>query len=75
MAVAGIVDLNGEPRNAMADFVRFLEKQNMVVDAIIDLHTLEVRGKINVQTDYLIMGGGGGYPGRIELGGQPEEPG
>jgi hypothetical protein len=58
VAVAGIIDLNGDPRNAMMDFIRLLEKQNMVVDSYIDLRSLEIRGKVTVQTDYLIIGSG-----------------
>lgn len=58
VAVAGIVDLNGDNKNAMPDFLRLLEKQNLVVDAYIDLHDFEIRGKVTVNTDYLIIGGG-----------------
>jgi hypothetical protein len=58
VAIAGIIDLNGDPRNALADFTRLLDKQNMVVDAYIDLRDGEIHGKITVQTDYLILGSG-----------------
>jgi hypothetical protein len=59
VAVAGIVDLGGEGRNSMAEFIRHLERQNVVVDAYLDPVDLTPRGPgITVQTDYLILGGG-----------------
>jgi hypothetical protein len=60
VAVAGIIDL-GDGRDRTVELIRNLEKQNIVVDAYLDLRdknpTIKGPG-ISVQTDYLILGYG-----------------
>jgi hypothetical protein len=57
VAVAGIIDLTGDGRDSLTEFIRNLEKQNVVVDAYLDPKDRKVKGgDITVQTDYLIVG-------------------
>jgi hypothetical protein len=57
VAVTGVIDLTGDGRDSSAEFIRNLERQNVVVDAYLDLKDFQVKGKgITVQTDYLIVG-------------------
>jgi uncharacterized protein (UPF0335 family) len=58
VAIAGVIDLNGNGRDDTEQFVRALEKQNVVVDAYLDLRKdFEIKGPgITVQTDFLILG-------------------
>jgi hypothetical protein len=62
VAVAGLVDLTRGARNpesGLADFLRQLERQNIVVDAWLDPRDFTVKGPgITVQTDYLVEGEG-----------------
>jgi len=61
VAIAGTIDLTGEGRNNIVEFIRQLEKRNIVVDAYLDLKDKNptIRGPgISYQTDYLILGYG-----------------
>jgi hypothetical protein len=58
VAIAGIVDLTGSGRDDTESFVRALERQNVAVDAYLDLRKdFTIKGPgITVNTDYLILG-------------------
>ena len=59
VAIAGIIDLTGDGRDSLPEFLRNLERQNVVVDAYLDLRNLTVKGRgININTQYLILGDG-----------------
>lgn len=71
VAVAGIVDLTGDGRDSLFEFMRNLERQNIVVDAYEDPKDGGMKGQITYQTDFLILGGlpdrgGGGRQGEAE---------
>jgi hypothetical protein len=79
VAIAGIIDLTGDGRDSLREFMRSLERQNIVVDAYLDPKDGSVKGKgITFRTDYLIIGdtpdaplGGkdaGGVRGKIVAG-------
>ncbi|HJZ94408.1 MAG TPA: hypothetical protein VKE40_26325 [Gemmataceae bacterium] len=59
VAFAGIIDLDGDGLPNNEEFVRILEKNNLIVDAYLDLKTGEVRkrdGGISYRTKFLILG-------------------
>jgi len=62
VAIAGSVDLTGQGRDNTQEFVNQLKRQNIVVDASVDLRDLtdekiqEAVNKITVQTDFLVVG-------------------
>jgi hypothetical protein len=58
IALAGVVDLTGGGRDDTEQFIRELERQNIVVDAYLDMRKdFTVKGPgITVQTDFLIVG-------------------
>jgi hypothetical protein len=57
VAVAGVIDMNGDSRDSTEDFLRMLRRQGIVVDAYIDLKDGSLKGKgLTAQTDYLILG-------------------
>jgi hypothetical protein len=62
VALAGTIELTGDGRDSMVEFIRSLEKQGIVVDAYLDLKekppAIKERPGISVQTDYLILGFG-----------------
>jgi hypothetical protein len=59
VAIAGRIDLSGDGRDSLVEFIRNLERQNIVVDAYIDTKDLTVKGSgVSVKTDYLIVGEG-----------------
>jgi hypothetical protein len=59
VAIAGIIDLTGDGRDNIQEFLRNLERQNVIIDAYLDLRDLTIRGKgMNVRTEYLILGDG-----------------
>jgi hypothetical protein len=59
VAVAGLIDLNGDGRDDLNGFLRLLDRQNVVVDAYLDPQNSTVHGPgITVNTEYLIVGGG-----------------
>jgi hypothetical protein len=56
VAIAGLIDFTGDGRDQIDEFMRALTKQNIVVDAYLDLKDATVKGKIDLKTDYLILG-------------------
>jgi hypothetical protein len=57
VAFAGIVDLDGDGRPDTEQFVQMLEKNNLIVDAYLDLRTGQIKGKgMNAGTRFLILG-------------------
>jgi len=56
VAYAGIIDLDGDGRPDNEAFVRILEKNNLKVDAFLDLKTGEIKGRIDYKTKLLIIG-------------------
>jgi hypothetical protein len=57
IAVAGLIDLTGDGRDDLPDFIRLLERQGIVVDAYLDLKDDTIKGKgMTFQTDYLVKG-------------------
>src|SRR5581483_4038960 len=56
VAIAGLIDFTGDGRDHREEFMRALSKQNIVVDAYLDLRERTIVGKIDLKTDYLILG-------------------
>jgi hypothetical protein len=56
VALAGIMDITGDGRDSLYEFMRNLERQNIVVDAYLDPKDGSIKGKITLRTDYLILG-------------------
>jgi hypothetical protein len=56
VALAGVIDLSGNQRDGLLEFIRDLSRQNLEVDAYLDLKDGEVKGEITRQTDFLILG-------------------
>jgi hypothetical protein len=56
VALAGVIDLTGDGRDNLREFMRNLERQNIVVDAWLDPKDYSVHGRITVRTDYMIIG-------------------
>src|SRR5207245_9922475 len=56
VAVAGLIDFTGDGRDQMDEFMKTLTRQNIVVDAYLDLKDATLKGKMDLKTDYLIMG-------------------
>jgi hypothetical protein len=57
VALAGIMDLTGDGRDSLPEFMRNLERQNIVIDAWLDPKDGSIKGNgITVRTDYLITG-------------------
>jgi hypothetical protein len=56
VAIAGLIDFTGEGRDHIDEFLRSLNKQNIVVDAFLDLKDTTIKGKMDLKTDYLILG-------------------
>jgi len=57
VAIAGIVDLNGDGIDDTQDLIRMLERQGVVVDAYLDLKERTIKGPgITEKTTYLILG-------------------
>ncbi|GIW80601.1 MAG: hypothetical protein KatS3mg105_2408 [Gemmatales bacterium] len=56
--IAGIIDLTGDGLDNTPEFIRNLEKQNIIVDGYLDLRddSLPIRGKMTYQTDFLVLG-------------------
>ena len=62
VALAGVIDLTGTGRDNLQEFMRNLERQNIVVDAWLDPKDYTIKGKgITVRTDFLIIGQSGEY--------------
>ena len=56
VAVAGVIDLKGDGTDSSLEFIRDLEKQNIIIDAYLDLKSMTVKGKMSFKTGFLIMG-------------------
>jgi hypothetical protein len=57
IALAGIMDLTGDGRDSLYEFMRNLERQNIVIDAYLDPKDFTIKGKgITVGTDFLVTG-------------------
>jgi len=56
VAYAGIIDLDGDGRPDNEAFVKILEKNNLKVDAYLDLKSGEIKGGIQWKTKLLIIG-------------------
>jgi len=59
VAIAGLVDLNGDGRDGTPEFVKALEKQGVIVDAWLDLKDQQLKGALKAvgpKTSYLIIG-------------------
>jgi hypothetical protein len=57
VALAGIIDLNGDGIDDTPDLIRALEKQGVLVDAWLDLKDRTIKGPgISEKTTYLILG-------------------
>ncbi|HEY1860819.1 MAG TPA: hypothetical protein VGG61_10715, partial [Gemmataceae bacterium] len=56
VAITGVVDLSGQKRDAVQEFIQELKKHNVEVDAYFDLREAEVKGEITRKTDFLILG-------------------
>jgi len=57
VAFAGIIDLDGDGRPDNEAFVRILEKNNLIVDAYLDLKTGQIKGTgMTTGTRFLIIG-------------------
>jgi hypothetical protein len=57
VAIAGVIDLTGDGRDSLPEFIRNLERQNIEVDAWVDPKDGRIHGQLTYQTDYLILGG------------------
>ena len=57
VALAGVMDLTGDGRDSLPEFMRNLQRQNIVIDAWLDPKDGSIKGDgITVRTDYLIVG-------------------
>jgi hypothetical protein len=57
VAVAGLIDLNGDGRDSTLEFIQGLQAQGIVVDGYLDLRDLTIKGNgITMQTNYLVVG-------------------
>jgi hypothetical protein len=57
VALAGLADLSGDGSDNTVEFLRWLGRQNMDIDAYMDPRTLEIKGRgMSRETDYLIIG-------------------
>ena len=57
VAIAGLIDMTGEGRDEIDEFMRSLKREGIVVDAYLDLRDNDVKGTgMTLKTDYLIVG-------------------
>jgi hypothetical protein len=56
VAIAGLIDLDGDGRDDLPEFMRQLARQGIVVDAHLDPKEGKVKGEIQRTTDYLVLG-------------------
>lgn len=70
IAIAGLIDLKGDGSDSSAEFIRDLEKQNIAVDAYLDLKTMTVKGKMSFKTNYLVLGDMPEIDRSLQLSGQ-----
>ena len=67
VAYAGIIDLDGDGRPDNEHFVRILERNNLKVDAYLDLKSGQIRGKIDYPTKLLIIGSDAPLVGNVKV--------
>lgn len=58
VALAGVIDLDGDGRNDILELKRNLERQNVVVDAWMDPKDFTIQGQVGIETEFLILGQG-----------------
>jgi hypothetical protein len=56
VAIAGLIDTVGDGRDHSDELKRVLSRQNVVVDAYLDLRDATIKGTMTHKTDYLILG-------------------
>lgn len=57
VAIAGLIDLTGQGRDDLAEFMRNLERMGITVDAYLDLKDNQIKGPgINKDTSFLVRG-------------------
>jgi hypothetical protein len=69
VAFCGIIDLDGDGRPNNEEFVRILEKNNLVVDAYLDLKTGEIKKRgdgLGFRTKFLIVGSDAPLVGNVK---------
>jgi hypothetical protein len=72
VALAGIIDINGDGIDDTPDLIRMLERQGVVVDAFLDLKDRTIKGPgITEKTEYLIYGEKPLISGAASLEGNP----
>ncbi len=71
IAFAGIIDLDGDGRPNNEEFIRILEKNNLIIDAYLDLKTGKVvnRGStgMDYRTKFLVLGTDAPMVGNVKL--------
>jgi hypothetical protein len=56
VAITGFIDLTGEAHDDLQEFMRNLERQNIVIDAYLDLKKRTIVGAVKQETSYMIVG-------------------
>ncbi len=56
VVIAGRIDMHGTKGDDLEEFERLLKRQNVVVDGYVDPQSGDVKGRLTVGTDYLILG-------------------
>jgi hypothetical protein len=58
ISVAGLIDLTGDGTDNTEEFMRTLERQNIVIDSFMDTKDREytVKGEMSFKTNYLVLG-------------------
>jgi hypothetical protein len=57
IALAGLIDLNGDGIDDTQDLIRSLEKQGIQIDSYLDIRDQSIKGRgISVSTSYLVLG-------------------
>lgn len=72
VAIAGIIDINGDGIDDTQDLIRALERQGVVVDAWLDLKERAIKGPgITEKTTYLLVGEKPILPPNVQLENNP----
>jgi hypothetical protein len=72
VAIAGIIDINGDGIDDTQQMIRDLERQGVVVDAFLDLKERAIKGPgISEKTTYLILGEKPVLPPNVQLDNNP----
>lgn len=72
VAIAGIIDINGDGIDDTQQMIRDLERQGVVVDAYLDLKERVIKGPgISEKTTYLILGDKPILPPNVQLDNNP----